>query len=91
MTPATRITGRHIYNRAGEDLGVIEDLGIDLSTGRIVYAVLAFGGFLGIGDKLFAVPWDALEVDGEGFLADATRAELAETPGFDREHWPEHA
>jgi PRC-barrel domain len=50
-------------NRQKEDLGTIEHLMIDLENGRVAYAVLSFGGFLGMGDKLFAIPWSALTVD----------------------------
>ena len=50
-------------NSAGEDLGKIEEIMIDIPTGRVAYAVLSFGGFLGMGNKLFAVPWDAFTVD----------------------------
>ena len=55
------ITGDKVINMAGEHLGKIEDLMIDLGNGRIAYAVLSFGGFLGFGNKLFAVPWEALQ------------------------------
>jgi len=51
-----------VVNRAGEDLGKIEELMIDLQDGRVAYAVLSFGGFLGMGDKLFAIPWQALSL-----------------------------
>ena len=57
------LCGDRVKNAAGEDLGKIEDLMIDLYTGRIAYAVLSFGGFLKMGNKLFAVPWEALTVD----------------------------
>jgi sporulation protein YlmC with PRC-barrel domain len=80
-----------VRNREGEDLGVIDEIVLDMRSGRIAYAVLAFGGFLGIGNKLFAVPWDALTADGGALLADASRRELEESPGFDPDHWPETA
>ena len=57
---ADTLTGDKVVNRQKEDLGKIEHLMIDLETGRIAYAVLSFGGFLGMGDKLFAIPWSAL-------------------------------
>ena len=56
---ASTIKGDKVVNRAGEDLGKIEELMIDLQDGRVAYAVLSFGGFLGMGDKLFAIPWKA--------------------------------
>jgi hypothetical protein len=66
---------------------------IDLPSGRVAYVVLSFGGFLGIGDKLFAVPWSALRVD-EGeheFILDVDRKTLENAPGFDKDNWPDMA
>src|SRR5450756_321073 len=60
---ADTLTGDKVVNHQKEDLGKIEHLMIDLANGRIAYAVLSFGGFLGMGDKLFAIPWSALKVD----------------------------
>ena len=60
---ADTLTGDKVVNLQNEDLGKIEHLMIDLGTGRIAYAVLSFGGFLGMGDKLFAIPWSALVLD----------------------------
>ena len=57
LLPASTIEGTGVQNAAGEDLGEINELMIDLEKGRIAYAVLSFGGFLGLGDKLFAIPW----------------------------------
>ena len=51
-----------VRNPAGEDLGRIEELMLDLQEGRIAYAVLSFGGVLGLGDKPFAIPWPALSL-----------------------------
>src|SRR5215813_352584 len=60
---ATTLAGDRVRNSAGEDLGKIEEIMIDIPTGRVAYAVLSFGGFLGMGNKLFAVPWEALRVN----------------------------
>src|ERR1035441_2251371 len=60
---ADTLTGDKVVNRQKEDLGTIEHLMIDVEQGRIAYAVLSFGGFLGMGDKLSAIPWSALAVD----------------------------
>ena len=60
---ATSIDGNDIRNRQGEDLGKVKDLMIDLSDGSVSYAVVSYGGFLGMGDKLFAVPFEALHPD----------------------------
>jgi sporulation protein YlmC with PRC-barrel domain len=61
---ARMLTGDHVRGPAGDDVGSIQEIMIDVETGRIAYAVLSFRGFLGIGDKLFAVPWSALRIDG---------------------------
>lgn len=79
-----------VKNPKGEDLGEIEEFMIDLNSGRIAYAVLSFGGFLGIGDKLFAIPWEALTVDteDESFVLNVDKETLEEAPGFDKDDWP---
>jgi sporulation protein YlmC with PRC-barrel domain len=90
---ARSLTGEAVRNAAGEDLGKIEDLMLDLPTGRIAYAVLSFGGFLGMGNKLFAVPWSSMKLDGHEhkFVLDVAKDRLAKAPGFDKEHWPDMA
>ena len=87
---ATTIVGDKVLNTAGEQLGNIKDLMIDLDDGQIAYAVLSFGGFLGMGDKLFAIPWEALTLDTEdhAFILDADKEVLKNAPGFDKEYWP---
>ena len=90
---ASTLTGDNVVNRQNEDLGTIEELMIDTENGRIAYAVLSFGGFLGMGDKLFAIPWNALTVDtGERrFVLDVDRSKLELAPGFDKDAWPNMA
>jgi sporulation protein YlmC with PRC-barrel domain len=87
---STSIVDDDVVNARGENLGHIEDLMIDLDRGCIAYAVLSFGGVLGIGDKLFAVPWNALKLDTveERFILDVPRERLENAPGFDKDHWP---
>lgn len=90
---ASTLVGDRVRNSKGEDLGKIEEVMIDLATGRVAYAVISFGGFIGMGDKLFAVPWSALKVD-EGqreFVLDVDRAVLENAPGFDKNQWPDMA
>src|SRR5277367_246840 len=60
---ADTLIGNDVYNTADESLGSIKELMIEMSTGKISYAVLSYGGFLGMGDRLFAVPWQALTLD----------------------------
>ena len=82
-----------VVNRQGESLGSIEDIMLDPQNGRVEYAVLDFGGFLGIGDKLFAVPLQAFEIDrtNERFVLDVTKDRLENAPGFDKTDWPQTA
>ena len=90
---ADTLTGDKVVNRQKEDLGTIEHLMIDLDKGRVAYAVLSFGGFLGMGDKLFAIPWSALAVDTEErrFILNIDKKLLEHAPGFDKAHWPDMA
>ena len=80
-----------VVNLSGQDIGRIEELMVDVTTGRVAYAVLSFGGFMGIGNKLFALPWSALTVDEakKRFVVNVTKESLAKMPGFDKEHWPD--
>ena len=84
-----------VRNNKGDKLGKIEDIVLDMRTGKIRYAALSFGGFLGIGDKFFAIPWQAVTVDFDSddndyFLAfDASKKELEDASGFDKDHWPD--
>jgi sporulation protein YlmC with PRC-barrel domain len=93
VVAAGKLAGDRVRSAAGADLGSIEEIMLDIETGRIAYAVLSFGGFLGIGDKLFAVPWSALRFDrGEHeFILDMNRQTLENAPGFDKNHWPDMA
>ncbi len=87
---ADTIKSDKVVNRAGEDLGKIEELMIDLENGRMGYVVLSFGGFLGMGDKLFAIPWQALSlrVHEHAFLLDIPKDVLQKAEGFDKDKWP---
>src|SRR5262245_6902638 len=62
---ANSFIGNRVVNRHGEDLGMITAIMIDTITGQVAYATLSVGGFLGVGDKLFAVPWRAMRLDQE--------------------------
>ena len=88
---ASTLTGDRVRNTEGEDLGKLEEIMIDVVSGKVAYAVLSFGGFLGMGNKLFAVPWHAMtlnERDHE-FVLDVDRTTLENAPGFDRDNWPD--
>ena len=90
---SSKICSDHVKNAAGENLGKIEDLMIDLHSGRIAYAVLSFGGFLKMGNKLFAIPWEALKVDliNKVFILQVDKSRLENATGFDKDNWPDMA
>ena len=90
---ASTISGDKVVNRKGENLGEIKDLMIDIDSGCVAYAILEFGGFLGMGSKLFAVPIQAMKVDTEHhrFVFDQTKETLKNAPGFDKDDWPDSA
>lgn len=87
---ASSIVNDRVRNPKGEELGKIQELMIDITSGRIAYAVLAYGGFLGMGDKLFAIPWEALMLasNEREFVLDLDQEVLKNAPGFDKDHWP---
>src|SRR3990172_4561231 len=92
----TSIIGNKVINTSGEQLGTIKELMIDLEDGQIAYAVLSFGGFLGLGDKLFAIPLEALTFgsrssEDQTVILDVDREVLKNAPGFDKDHWPDNA
>ena len=90
---ATTIIDDKVVSTTGEDLGTLKELMLDLDDGRINYAVLSFGGFLGLGDKLFAIPWEALTLNAEDhtFVLDVEKERLENAPGFDQDNWPTDA
>ncbi|WP_411793070.1 PRC-barrel domain-containing protein [Halomonas sp. A29] len=93
LLSASTITGDDVCNMQDEKLGKIHDVMIDVAEGKIRYAVLSSGGFLGMGDRLFAVPWKALTLDKENrcFMLDVDVERLKNAPGFDKDNWPNMA
>lgn len=91
MHRATKIIGTDVYNRQAEKLGDIDDIVLDPRTGQIRYAVVSVGGFLGVGDRLVAVPWKTLQVDRDKdrYVMDATKERLKTAPAFDSKAWPD--
>jgi sporulation protein YlmC with PRC-barrel domain len=86
---ASDVIGKKVQDPEGKTLGDIKDLVLN-SEGDIEYAVLDFGGFLGVGDKYFAVPWEALQMtaDQKKIVLDVHKKDLKNAPGFDKNHWP---
>ena len=93
LLSASSIIGDDVRNMKDEDLGKIEDIMLDTNQGKIRYAVLSSGGFLGMGDRLFAIPWSALRQDRENkrFMLDIDADRLKDAPGFDKDNWPNMA
>jgi len=88
---ASTLAGDKVRNLDGDKLGHLEEIVIDLQSGRVDYAVLSSGGFLGLGDKLFAIPWDLITVDSENeeIVLDISKETLQNAPGFDKDNWPD--
>jgi sporulation protein YlmC with PRC-barrel domain len=94
VVSASKLTSGVVKNTDGEKLGDIKEVMIDTETGRVAYAVLSFGGFLGMGDKLFAIPWSALRShlsEPSAFVLNVTKERLQAAPGFDKKDWPDFA
>lgn len=90
---ADTLMGEDVYNSQGEDLGDIKEIMLDMQSGEVAYAVLSFGGVMGMGTKLFAVPWQALQLDTQNkrFILDVSKEKLQRAPGFDKDDWPDMA
>jgi sporulation protein YlmC with PRC-barrel domain len=94
VVSASKIVGEAVVNRQNESLGKIHELVIDAKEGRLAYAVLSFGGFMGMGTKLFALPWGAFEFasDGNKLILNVDKEKLKTAPGFDQDtKWPDFA
>lgn len=93
LLSATTLKGTNVKNLKKENIGEIQDLMINLETGNVEYAVLSFGGFLGIGDKYFAVPVEALKFSttSREITLDVDKERLKNAPGFDKDNWPNEA
>ena len=89
----TDLKGKKVINSEGENLGQIEEVVVDSNTGRVLYGVLSFGGFLGMGDKLFAIPWRSLQLtdDAKKFTLNVGKERLKNATGFDKDRWPDFA
>jgi sporulation protein YlmC with PRC-barrel domain len=93
------LVGMEVQNAAGKDLGQIHDLAIDWKTGKIAYGAVSFGGFAGVGDKLFAVPWESFQAKRVGdaeddswvAILDVSEETLKNAQGFNQDDWPDMA
>jgi sporulation protein YlmC with PRC-barrel domain len=93
----SKIEGVEVKNEENQKIGKIEDLAIDANNGKVRYVAMSFGGFLGVGDKLFAVPWGAVRFEYSAkdkkdcLIFDVNKETLSNAPGFDKDHWPNFA
>ena len=88
----------NIYNPQGEDVGEVNDIVLDPNTGKMRYAAVTYGGFLGIGDEMFAVPWDAFQCtqdpddpEEHRLTLDVSKQQLEGAQGFNQDNWPNFA
>ena len=85
----SEVIGLEVRNAVGDKLGKVEDIVVDMHLGDVRYLALSFGGFLGVGDKFFAVPLQAVSVQDRFVLFDVTKDQLKQADGFDKDQWPE--
>jgi sporulation protein YlmC with PRC-barrel domain len=85
LIAAERVNGTNVYNPAGEKLGSVEDIMLDKVSGRAIYAIMSFGGFLGMGEKHHPLPWSSLKYDTgkEGYVVDLDKKKLEGAPSYD--------
>ncbi|PNG27581.1 PRC-barrel domain-containing protein [Methylocella silvestris] len=84
LIAASKVNGTNVYNSAGDSLGSIHDVMIDKQSGRVAYAVMSFGGFLGIGEDYHPLPWNVLHYDEQmgGYVVNVAAERLKEGPAF---------
>lgn len=90
---ANTLIGEKVHNVQGDYLGDIKEIVLEMRSGKVAYAVLSFGGVLGVGRKLFAVPWNALVPDtlNKSLVLDVAKDRFKDAPGFDSDKWPNMA
>jgi len=93
LVKTSNVIGVEVKNKQGEDLGKIEEIILDKLSGETRYVVLSFGGILGLGDKLFALPWKSLSYsrEKEAFEVNIPKERLKDAPGFNKDNWPDMA
>ncbi len=87
LITASRVTGTAVFNGDGERIGHVEDLSIDKLTGEVRYALLSFGGFLGLGERIHPLPWSVLTYDTvrEGYSLPLDTAQLKAAPSYTKD------
>ena len=86
LIAAQKVNGTAVFNLAGEKLGTVDDIMIDKVSGRAIYAVMSFGGFLGMGEKFHPLPWTTLKYDEQqgGYVVNLDKNRLQDAPTYDR-------
>ena len=81
---ASRVIGTDVYNNTGQKIGVIEDVMLEKMSNGIMFAVIGFGGFLGVGEKFHAIPWSTLDYDEDkgGYVVPFTKEQLEAAPAY---------
>lgn len=87
LIAAEKVNGTNVYNLAGDKLGNVDDIMIDKVSGRAIYAVMSFGGFLGMGEKFHPLPWAKLKYDAHkgGYVVNLDKKALEDAPSYDRD------
>jgi sporulation protein YlmC with PRC-barrel domain len=89
----SKVIGMPVKTTEGDKLGEIEDVAVNIETGEVAYVVLSFGGFFGLANKWFAVPWAEFSLVNDErenyFTIETTKDKLKKLPGFDKEDWPD--
>lgn len=95
---ASQVIGMNIYNQNEKSVGEIQDIVMDADSGKVRYAAVTYGGFLGLGDKMFAVPWEAFRCQADKddpedhyLMLNVTEKQLDGAKGFDQDNWPDFA
>jgi sporulation protein YlmC with PRC-barrel domain len=91
LIASDKVEGTAVYNRQGERLGSVYNFMVDKRSGQVAYAVLSFGGFLGIGDSYYPLPWKSLKYDtGQGgYVVDLDKSRLQGAPSYERSEMPD--
>lgn len=90
LIAASKVNGTSVYNSAGESLGSVYDVMINKVSGQVAYAVMSFGGFLGIGERYHPLPWNSLTYDTRmgGYVVNLNRDQLEKAPSYGRDETP---
>lgn len=95
LIASNKVEGTHVYNHDGENIGSIYNFMVDKQSGKVSYAVMSFGGFLGLGERYYPLPWDTLTFDPElgGYVVTVTREQLDKAPSYaqDEDPWQDPA